>query len=496
MGAVCFFEVINVDKSYILRNQITQTGIFLSLFVAMFVAGHFNKQKDYVHYLLRIVLAIIESMIYCVSIFVGIAAILFTVKELFKVDFQIQNTTLSFAIIIFLMLNSTIILAKFPLKYVEENLKIKWLYPFKLLFTRIISPLFLVYGFILICYIIKVVVFKTIPKNIITNLILWYGLLSVGLVFVTKINDDKFIRVYRKIQPAILLILSVMMFYSIGIRISYYGITEDRYFVIIAGIFIVISMIYYLLFDKKTYMTIPVVFIILTIISSVGPLSAYNVSRIDQKRILDNILIEENLLVDNKIVAQTDVNPARIKEIRDKLIYFEQKHRLKELPYISDKFSVCPESMTQVFGFRGDEFESLYGENRSYTNDSTEIFVKGYDKIIADINIEYDANSKEISDTSNENITFSQKSNDIVIQYKNKKIGKFNAEEFKNKLEELWDKKGPDLHVQYSDLDTNLLIEKTGVIEKRKYKIILNHATSFYEHGQKINFSIKCMYTE
>ncbi|MDU7926429.1 MAG: DUF4153 domain-containing protein, partial [Finegoldia magna] len=69
------------------------------------------------------------------------------------------------------------------------------------MFTRIIAPIFLIYGSILLLYIIKVVVLKTIPNNIITNLILWYGLLSVVVLFISKTVEDKFINVYNKIQP-------------------------------------------------------------------------------------------------------------------------------------------------------------------------------------------------------------------------------------------------------------------------------------------------------
>ncbi|MDU7560416.1 MAG: DUF4153 domain-containing protein, partial [Finegoldia magna] len=78
MGLVCYFLIKRVDKSFVLRNEITQMGLFVTLFVGMFVAGHFNKRNDYADYAVKIVLSIIESLIYCVTIFIGIVAILFT----------------------------------------------------------------------------------------------------------------------------------------------------------------------------------------------------------------------------------------------------------------------------------------------------------------------------------------------------------------------------------------------------------------------------------
>ena len=492
VGLLCYFLIIKVDKSLYLKNQITQMGLFFALFIGMFVAGHFNTEIDYADYAVKIILAIIESLIYCVTIFVGIVAILYTTKELFKLNFNLSNLIVTCAVVIFLLLNATIILSKFPLKYCEENLKIKWLLPFKFLFTRIIAPLFLIYGSILLLYIIKVVVLKTIPNNIITNLILWYGLLSVVVLFVSKTVEDKFIKIYDKVQPLILLILSGMMFYSIGIRISYYGITEGRYMVVMGGVFIVISMIYYLFFNKKTYITIPTTLLILTLISSVGPVSAYNISKIDQKNRLEKMLIEENLLVNGEIKPQKNVNPAKIKEIKDKLDYFTRKHSAKELAYLDEKFTTSEINMKRVFGFRGDEFESLYGKNRFYANNKIEIDTTGYDRLLENIVFEYDFTNQSINNTGNPEVTFSKKSNVIVIQYKGKKIGKLNIEKFRNKLEDFWNEQGPDIDTENPDLS----IVDEGVIGETKYKTILERVDSFYDSGQKMTYQIKCLYTK
>ena len=492
VGLLCYFLIIKVDKSLYLKNQITQMGLFFALFIGMFVAGHFNTEIDYADYAVKIILAIIESLIYCVTIFVGIVAILYTTKELFKLNFNLSNLIVTCAVVIFLLLNATIILSKFPLKYCEENLKIKWLTPFKFLFTRIIAPLFLIYGSILLLYIIKVVVLKAIPNNIITNLILWYGLLSVVVLFVSKTVEDKFIKIYDKVQPIILLILSGMMFYSIGIRISYYGITEGRYMVVMGGVFIVISMIYYLFFNKKTYITIPTTLLILTLISSVGPVSAYNISKINQKNRLEKMLIEENLLVNGEIKPQKNINPAKIKEIKDKLDYFTRKHSAKELAFLNEKFTTSEINMKRVFGFRGDEFESLYCKNRFYANNKLEIDTTGYDRLLENIVFEYDFTNQSINNTGNPEVTFSKKSNVIVIQYKGKKIGKLNIETFRNKLEDFWNEQGPNIDTENPDLS----IVDEGVIGETKYKTILERVDSFYDSGQKMTYQIKCLYTK
>ena len=105
VGLLCYFLIIKVDKSLYLKNQITQMGLFFALFIGMFVAGHFNTEIDYADYAVKIILAIIESLIYCVTIFIGIVAILYTTKELFKLNFNLSNLIVTCAVVIFFLLN-------------------------------------------------------------------------------------------------------------------------------------------------------------------------------------------------------------------------------------------------------------------------------------------------------------------------------------------------------------------------------------------------------
>lgn len=204
------------------------------------------------------------------------------------------------------------------------------------------------------------------------------------------------------------------------------------------------------------------------------------------------MLIEENLLVNGEIKPQKNINPAKIKEIKDKLDYFTRKHSAKELAYLDEKFTTSEINMKRVFGFRGDEFESLYGKNRFYANNKLEIDTTGYDRLLENIVFEYDFANQDINNMGNPNVTFSKKSNVIVIQYKGKKIGKLNIEIFRNKLEDLWNEQGPDIDTENPDLS----IVEEGVIGETKYKTILERVDSFYDSGQKMTYQIKCLYTK
>ncbi|MDU2545483.1 MAG: DUF4153 domain-containing protein, partial [Finegoldia magna] len=188
----------------------------------------------------------------------------------------------------------------------------------------------------------------------------------------------------------------------------------------------------------------------------------------------------------------SNVNPAKIKEIKDKLDYFVVKHNIKELPYLGEKFTTSQEDMNRVFGFRGDEFESLYGQIRSFVNDRLEIDTSNYDRLLENIQFQYDSNTQNIENLGNQNVTFSKNSNIVVIKYKNEIIGKFNIDTFNNRLEELWNLQGPDINTE----DPELLIKDEGVINSRKYNTILERAECIYDNGQKMTYYIKCLYTK
>lgn len=280
------------------------------------------------------------------------------------------------------------------------------------------------------------------------------------------------------------------MFYSMYLRINKYGITEERYLVVAGGIFIVLSMIYYLFFNKKTAIVIPITLLVIVLISTVGPVSAYNMSKIDQKGRLDKLLTQEHILVDGKIQKVKNVNPAIIKEIVGKLEYFSQQHKIQELPYMSRGFYADTTNIYNVFGFRGDEFESKYGENRTYSFEKDEWNVEEYDKIYGPFSFDYDISQGKLGDYYQGGFLFEKQSNEIVIEYKNQKIGKVNLEEIDKKLQNMWDKQGPNID-GYTDND---MVISEGVVESHKYKIILKSANYFYSDGQKAFYEFECLY--
>lgn len=75
IAAISYFGFFRFGENYGLQIRIFQIGMFLSLFIGMFIVGKSNIQSNYASYVVKIIISIIESIVYCVVIFAGVVAI-------------------------------------------------------------------------------------------------------------------------------------------------------------------------------------------------------------------------------------------------------------------------------------------------------------------------------------------------------------------------------------------------------------------------------------
>ena len=140
-----------------------------------------------------------------------------------------------------------------------------------------------------------------------------------------------------------------MMFISMGIRINEYGITENRYFALVLGLWVLGIMLYFIFSKKQKNIIIPIVLSIIALNSAFGPLSSFNVSKRSQNNRLKSILTRNNMLVDNKVEAASNISIEDKEEISMILNYFNTNHSLENVKYLPEDFKI--NNMEEVFGF-------------------------------------------------------------------------------------------------------------------------------------------------
>jgi hypothetical protein len=143
-----------------------------------------------------------------------------------------------------------------------------------------------VYLVILLIYEGKIMLEWSLPKGYVSMLILGYavfGILSLLLVFPIKDQaENKWIKWFSKFFYVMMIPLLVLLTLAIYKRVTDYGITEKRYIIIMAAIWLSGITIYFLVSTKQNIKIIPISLSIILIISTIGPQSAASVSKNSQ----------------------------------------------------------------------------------------------------------------------------------------------------------------------------------------------------------------------
>ncbi|MDO5040801.1 MAG: DUF4153 domain-containing protein, partial [Peptoniphilus sp.] len=194
-------------------------GMFISLCVGCFYISKIFYHRDYVPYVIKILSATGVSISYSLVLFVGIMAIYTALTSLFDVKIA-DEIYISTFIVVFLPFNVGILLSNYP-RFRDSFQNYEVSKSFKILISYIIIPIFVIYGVILYLYFGKMLIEREMPRGIITNLVLWYGLFSVVILFLSStIEDTPSIDLFKKYFPMAMLPVLSVMFISILIRIN------------------------------------------------------------------------------------------------------------------------------------------------------------------------------------------------------------------------------------------------------------------------------------
>ncbi|HKL12068.1 MAG TPA: DUF4153 domain-containing protein [Halanaerobiales bacterium] len=421
---VAFFSLI-IYYIFLLNkmNMVTISryiAVSLSLYLLFLVIPYFYNRKNFELYVVKIFSRLIVTGVYSLILFAGISVILFTLNELLNIPIT-ETFYPSTALLIVGIFAPVFLLAKIPKQ--NEILDIKE-YPiiFKILLTYIIMPLITIYTTILYIYFIKIIITQQLPQGLVAHLVIWYASLSVIIIFFISPYKDKnqWIKTFRKWLPIALIPLLSMMFLAMYIRIDAYGFTENRYFVLVLGLWILGIALYYIFSKKKNNLLLPLSLSIILILSVFGPWSSYSVSIYSQNQRFENILKEYNMVKNESIIKnKTIINENDQEQIQAIFRYFKNNHSLNDLKYLPDDFKT--EDTQEFFGFK---YNSKYSpQNANYFNyyldrNQKTVNIKQYDYMVKFPN----KNNEAFISEDNLTINFVDNNKEIIIIRNNKEI--------------------------------------------------------------------------
>ena len=312
---IWFFFTFNRDINHF-ENFVffflTLVWIISYLFFSPYLRNILKTKKSifYTYFYNISVIILISSILGWILFLLG-AIWIWAVDALFDLNISEEKTYWNWAILSLAFITPLFSLTQIPNKenflenYFNENMF------FSFLIKYIATPFITVYFLILYAYSIKVLSnFWDWPKWEVSWMVIWFSIFGYITYIFSYIFEEKnkFIKIFRKLFPYIVIPQVFMLFYAIYLRINQYDITINRYFVMAFGLWLLVVSIYYVLSKKKHLAFIPAILTLFTIIISIWPWSVYSLPESRQLDRLEKKLISANILKESKIIPLENYN--------------------------------------------------------------------------------------------------------------------------------------------------------------------------------------------
>ncbi|MES2732976.1 MAG: DUF4153 domain-containing protein [Bacteroidota bacterium] len=402
-------------------DQFTATRFFLffiglHLLVAFCPYSPKSEANSFWQYNKRLFLRILLAALYSLVLYGGMALALLAIDKLFDIRIQ-SEWYATLAAMVLGVFNTCFFLAGVP--HPEDSLENTDAYPKGLLlFTQfVLLPLVTVYLTILYFYSGKILILQTLPKGWVSYLVLGFsiaGILSLLLIHPIRTREgNRWIQTFGRWFYIALFPLIVLLFVAISERLSAYGITENRYFVLLLACWLLSIALYMLLSTQKNIYWIPLTLSVLAFLSSFGPWGAFSVAERSQLNRLDALLRKHKLLQKGKIAGVGKKIPfEEYNHISSLIDFFVERGKGEEIlqPYFApnltdtlrtlstyEKERLLLELAQLEYRGKGGELNNRYYFN-SYSKPSTMVHVSDYDYMMAinSSNLIADANEKRI----------------------------------------------------------------------------------------------------
>lgn len=485
VGLVLYYYFLLKDYNMIPVTR--YTGLSLALYLAFIFIPYFYRRDGFELYVIKLFTRFCTTVIYSIVLFLGVVAILFTIDKLLeirvndKVYFDVWLGVVGIFAPSFFLAGVPAYKEQFEAGSYPKLLKVLVLY--------IVMPLISVYTAILYIYFAKILVTLQWPIGLVAHLVLWYSVICAAVIFLISplFEDNKWTRTFGFLLPKLIVPLIIMMFVSIGIRVKAYGITENRYFVIVLGLWALGIMINSNFVRTRRNIIMPISLAIIALLSVVGPWSSYSVSKFSQNQRLESILLKYDMIRDNSIVKSgQEVSAVDKKEISEILSYFSRSHTLDDVRYLPEGFKIS--QMKELFGFPN-TVGDYYNQTREYFSYSSNMMsvpidIKGYSYM-------FPANDFSSAGTSlgyDIEIKHDRATHEVAISDRGKEVYRKSLLEF-----------GKQLHDKYgTENKHNIASEEMSLVDENehiKVKFMFNYVDGYEDEiGSDINVNTMNFY--
>jgi len=350
--------------------------VYFILFILIFLAPFISLNKKFVEkfaddnfhfwrFTNSLILGLILTGFFNGILITGFYIILFALNILLKIEIDYK---------IFAQISFGFSFSFFPIFWLycipkefhnlpENDFKFPIFY--KILGNFILIPLWSLFNLILLIYTGQILFSGQWPTGQVVPLLLFSFFSGAFIVLITLVQKGLFINIFQKVFFAVCLVLSIVYFLAINLRLEY-GLTENRYFIILLGIFFVlISLVGLYKVNLKFYAIIMIFLAIFTTLPVVG---MFDLSISSQQNRFEKLLSDNQILVNGKLTKLTKSLDAKTEyEISSSLNYLvERKQNTYLKKYFSNQNLNSDEynyqTSQELANEMGVEYRSYYGD--------------------------------------------------------------------------------------------------------------------------------------
>lgn len=295
-------EVFDAPSSHLIRYILFGAGLHFLIAVGPFIRQ--DQTNAFWQFNKSLFLRFLTAFLYSTVLYCGLAAAIVAVDELFDVNID-GDTYGQLWVFIVGIFNSWFFLSGVPERL--DELEAETAYPKGLkVFTQyVLIPLVFLYLVILYAYEIKIIAEWSWPNGWVGYLVLIFSILGIlSLLLVHPIKDrieNAWIRFVSKYLYVALVPLVILLLLAIWRRISEYGLTERRYFVVVLALWLCAMIAYFLFSKTKSIKIIPGTLCAIAFLSSFGPWGAMGLSENHQLNRLEDVLTRTGILQNGRV---------------------------------------------------------------------------------------------------------------------------------------------------------------------------------------------------
>jgi len=258
----------------------------------------------------------------------------------------------------------------------------------------LLVPIASIYLVVLYVYVISILFSWDLPRGNVANVAC--GFAAVGVIthlicYPWRESGSRWLRAFYRYFYVLLFVPIALLAIAVGKRVDDYGVTEERYFLVLAAVWLGAIAVYFSVRGRRL-MLVPASLAVLLIASSFGPWGASVTSERSQIAILKDLLAEAGVLKDG-VLTRTDGTVEfelrkRISSVLDYLVSTGKTWAvLDELvpnasfePPANDR----PSAQDLVAGF-GFDYVGIWEDTESFSFDGpdrTKIDIAGYDLLL------------------------------------------------------------------------------------------------------------------